>query len=173
MPPSTLSFIRTRSLSSTRIPHPPLLQSSFEHINISTIDTPTHSLRAEILIGFQPTHPHYLITLSRSDKSPAQTSGDCEVGLWEFHPDCPVRLSHRLKVAEQPDYLPVAVASTCFSSQLEYYYQVLYRSAGSDGEGCIEVRCIPLRDTEKSWNVWESVTEEDGIVRGYLLEFNG
>ena len=166
MPPSTLSFIHARSLSSNRIPHPPLLESSFEHVNISTIDTPTHSLRAEILIGFHPIHPHSLITLSRPNKSPAQTPGDCELGLWEFHPGCPVRLSRRLNVAEQPDYLPVAVASTCFSSKTESYYQVLYRSAGVDGEGCIEVRCIPLHDTEKSWSVWESVTEEDGLLGG-------
>ena len=166
MPPSMLSFIHTRSLSSTRIPHPPLLESSFEHINVSTIDTPTHSLRAEILIGFHPIHPHSLVTLSRPNKSPAQTPGDCELGLWEFHPGCPVRLLQRLIVAEQPGYLPVTVASTCFSSRVESYYQALYRSAGSDGEGCIEVRCISLRDTEKSWNVWESVTEEDGLLGG-------
>src|SRR5436190_21930074 len=109
MPPSTPSFILTRSLSSTRIPRPLQSESSFEHINISTIDTPTYSLRSEILIGFHPIHPHSLITLSRPNKSATQLDvpGDCELGLWEFHPCCPVRLSHRLRVAEQPDYLPV------------------------------------------------------------------
>ena len=169
MPPSTLSFLLTRSLSSTRTPHPPISShhsttTFFEHINISTIDTPTRSLRSEIVIGFHPSHPHSLLTLSR----PTQEGGDCEIGEWEFYPGCCVKLLRRLKVEEQPDYLPVAVASTCFShvNDEERYYQVIYRSAGGDAEGCIEVRCIYLENMTKSWNVWESVTEEDGSLGG-------
>ena len=98
------------------------------------------------------------------------------MGLWEFHPGCPLRLSQRLRVAEQPDYLPVSVASTCFSSQIESYYQALYRSAGDDGEGCIEVRCLSPQSPAKSWSVWESVTEEDGLLGGIcwnLMDMGG
>jgi hypothetical protein len=48
----------------------------------------------------------------------------------------------------------------------ETYFQVLYRSARGHGEGCIEVRCLPLTNIQKGWSVWESVTEEDGLLGG-------
>lgn len=66
---------------------------------------------------------------------------------------------------EQPDYLPVAVASTCFDHRKEVFHQVIYRAAADDGEGCIEIRHLPLSGSEP-WSVWESVTEEDGILGG-------
>jgi hypothetical protein len=174
MPQSTSSYIRSRSLSSSRIPRPNPHQAFFEHVKVSSVDTPNHSLRSEILLGFQPTDPHFLVTLSRSNESEDESESIhelesekyCELRLWDFHPGRPVRLTRRLKVDDQPDYLPVAVVSTCFSVPEETYYQVLYRSAVGYGEGCIEVRCLPLDTTQKSWNVWESVTEEDGLLGG-------
>jgi len=181
MPPSIPSFLRFRSLLLTQTPRPNLPESSYEHVNIATIDTPTHSLRSEVLIGFTPVHPHSLVTLSRPAKSDdtephsrTATAADTEIGLWYFHPGRPVRLLRRLKVEETPDYLPVAVVSTCFSLVNETYYQFIYRSATDDGEGCIEVRCLPL--TGKSWSVFESVTEEDGLLGGVcwnLLSIKG
>ena len=66
---------------------------------------------------------------------------------------------------EEPEYLPVAVASTCFIGGLGAgFYQVLYRSVADDGEGCIEIRWMPLLG--KGWSVWECVTEEDGLLGG-------
>ena len=86
--------------------------------------------------------------------------------MWEFHPQRPVQLLRRLEITKQPDYLPVAVASTCLSLSIETYYQVIYRSEDRDGEGCIEIRCLSLQNPAKSWSVWESVTWEDGILGG-------
>jgi hypothetical protein len=69
------------------------------------------------------------------------------------------------RMDEEPDYLPVAVASCCFvRGEGEQFYQVLYRSAGEDGEACIEVRWVPF--VGKGWNVWECVMEEDGLLGG-------
>jgi hypothetical protein len=76
-----------------------------------------------------------------------------------------VELTRCLVVDDQPDYLPVAVASTCFEQRRETLHQVIYRAATDDGEGCIEVRNLPLQGSKK-WGVWESVTEEDGILGG-------
>lgn len=173
MPQSTPSYIRSRSLTSARIPRPVPRQSFYEHVKVSSVDTPNHSLRSEILLGFQPSDPHFLVTLScpnistESENQHESESGKyCEMGLWDFHPSRSVRLARRLKVDDQPDYLPIAVVSTCFSIYEETYYQVLYRAATDSGEGCIEVRCLPLDNTQKSWNIWESVTEEDGLLGG-------
>jgi len=182
MPPSTSSFLRSRSLSSSSIlirPVPP--PPSYEHINISSIDTPTHSLRSEVLIGFHPIDPHYLISLSRSARLQDTivyrpgSQGECEIGLWEFHPKCKVRLVRRLKVEEQPDYLPIAVCSTSLSTVQETYYQIIYRASSEDGEGCIEIRSLHLENStsEPSWNLWESVTEEDGILGGICWSLLG
>jgi hypothetical protein len=76
-----------------------------------------------------------------------------------------VRLLARLEVGEQPDYLPVAVASTCFAVPQERYNQAIYRAAAVGGEGCIEIRCLPVNGL-KGWSTWESVTEEDGLLGG-------
>jgi hypothetical protein len=76
-----------------------------------------------------------------------------------------VELTRCLDVDDQPDYLPIAVASTCFEQRRETFHQVIYRAATDEGEGCIEVRNLPLQGPKK-WSVWESVTEEDGILGG-------
>ena len=169
MPPSTPSFLLSRSLLSNHVSHPVPSSSTFEHVNISCVDTLTHSLRSEILIGFAHQHPHSLLTLSRPQKSDhdlSTTSSACELGVWEFHPQRRVKLLRRLAVTEQPDYLPVAVAATAFSVSKEKYFQVIYRCAMDDGEGCIEVRCLPIDNSIPKWSVWESVTEEDGLSGG-------
>src|SRR5579871_3545257 len=63
----------------------------------------------------------------------------------------------------ESDYLPITVAST--ATVKEKVYQGIYRSASDDGEGCIEIRGMDL-SSEERWNVWESVTEEDGLFGG-------
>src|SRR5277367_4069146 len=176
MPPSTPSFLLSRSLSSNHVSHPVPSPSTFEHINISSVDTPTHSLRSEILIGFGPLFPYSLLTLSRPQKSDhdlSTTNSACELGIWEFHPQRQVALLRRLGVREQPDYLPVAVAATGFSVARERYFQVIYRCATDDGEGCIEVRCLPVDNSVSKWSVWESVTEEDGLLGGICWNLLG
>jgi len=181
MPPSTPSFLRSRSLSSSSLIRPVHPSPSYEHINISSIDTPTHSLRSEVLIGFHPIDPHYLITLSRSAQAQdtiayrPDSQGECEIGLWQFHPKRKVRLQTRLKVEEQPDYLPIAVCSTSLSTTQNTYYQIIYRASSEDGEGCIEIRSLPLEKltTKMPWNLWESVTEEDGLLGGICWSLLG
>lgn len=180
MPPSIPSFLRARSLSSTRTPHPIPPHESFERIDIATIDTPAHSLRSEILIGFHPVRPHSLVTLSRPTKSTDEPNtgrtgvyGSVEIGLWDFHPGQAVRFLRRLSVEEYPDYLPVASVSTCFCALNETYYQCILRSTTDEayGEGCVEVRVLPLGG--KPWSVWESVTEEGGMVGGVCWNLVG
>lgn len=84
-----------------------------------------------------------------------------------------MRLLQRLAVAEQPDYLPVAVAATGFCGVTGRYFQVIYRSATDEGEGCIEVRCLPVEGAVGRWSVWESVTEEDGLLGGVCWNLLG
>ena len=77
----------------------------------------------------------------------------------------PLQLYRRLQVKENLESLPVAVASTVYNSLYERIFQGVYRSANDDGEGCIEIRSMNLSSQDK-WNVWESVTEEDGVFGG-------
>src|SRR2546430_3979399 len=109
--PSTSSYLLSRSLDAHSATIRPFSLATLEHINISAIDTPTQSLRHEIIIGFLPCHPYSLITLSRPEKS---SHRGCGLRLWEFHPQIRVKLLRRFVVDEEPEYLPVAVASTCF-----------------------------------------------------------
>jgi hypothetical protein len=69
---------------------------------------------------------------------------------------------------EGAEYLPVAVAATGEVGGV--YFQVLYRCATDEGEGCIEVRGLRV---EGGWNVWESVTEEDGLLGGICWNLMG
>ena len=97
--------------------------------------------------------------------------------MWDFHPQRRVTLLRRLGVVEQPDYLPVSVAATGFCGVgRERYFQAIYRCATDEGEGCIEMRCLPVDNAVGKWSVWESVTEEDGLLGGVcwnLLGGNG
>jgi len=162
MPPSTPSYLRTRSITPSTHLSRPNPSSINEHINISSVDTPTFALRDEILVGFLPVPPSSLITLSRPRK---HDNRSCDVGLWNFHPGRPVELYQRLQVKEDLEYLPVAMASTVYDSVYERIFQGVYRSANDDGEGCIEIRSMDL-SSQDIWNVWESVTEEDGVFGG-------
>jgi len=168
MASSIASYLLSRSTSTTQIPRPkPSSSSYYEHVNIATVDTPTQALRSEILIGFEPTAPHSLVTLSVPGMTASNNTGPaCEIGLWDFHPRRRVNLTRRLKVGEGADHLPVAIAATAFCQVRQAYYQVLYRTTRNGGEGCIEVRCLPLHKDKKTWSVCESVTEEDGIFGG-------
>jgi len=167
MASSIPSFLLSRSLSTAQIPRPKLSSSYYEHVNIATVDTPTQALRSEILIGFEPTPPHSLVTLSTPTMTASHnTRPACEIGLWDFHPRRTVKLTRRLKVGEGADHLPVAIAATAFCQVRQAYYQVLYRTTRNYSEGCIEVRCLPLQEDKKAWSVWESVTEEDGVFGG-------
>src|SRR5579862_5725981 len=140
--PSTPSYLLTRSLiPSPHLPRP--TRSHYEHINISSVDTPTLSLRNEILIGFLSNPPYSLVTLARPLKNETRA---CDLGLWHFHPRTPVELYRRLSVCENPDYLPITVAST--ATVKEKVYQGIYRSASDDGEGCIEIRGMDLSSEE-------------------------
>jgi hypothetical protein len=162
MPSPLSSFLLNRSLHPST-PTRPTRANAYQHINITTLDTPTHDLRNEILIGFQPGPPHFLVTLSR----PTDDTAGCEIGLWEFHPLRRVKLARRLRVEEDgAGYLPVALVGTGYCVVRDAYYQLLYRTGGSGGEACIEVRCLPLEPGKGGWTVWESVTEEDNVFGG-------
>jgi hypothetical protein len=169
MSPSIPSFLLSRSLSTAPTPRP-VAPSPYEHINIGSVDTPTHALRSEILIGFQPIAPHPLVTLSKptSTSSPSSIESACEIGLWDFQPGRAVKLIQRLRVADGSEYLPVVIAWTGFCQVREAYYQVLYRGSWNVGEGCIEVRCLPLHPGKAvgAWSVSQSVTEEDSVSKG-------
>lgn len=169
MPSPLSSFLLNRSLHPSP-PTRPIRATAYQHINIATLDTPTHDLRNEILIGFQPGPPHFLATLSR----PTAATATCDIRLWEFHPQRKVRLARRLCVEEDgAGYLPVAIAGTGYCAVREAYYQVLYRTRGTGGEACIEVRCLPLEPEKVGWTVWESVTEEDNVFGGVDWSLTG
>jgi hypothetical protein len=169
MPSPLSSFLLDRSLRRSP-PSRPTRATAFQHINIATLDTPTHDLRNEILIGFQPGPPHFLVTLSR----PTEDTTACQIGLWEFYPLRRVKLARRLRIEDDgAGYLPVAIAGTGYCAFREAYYQVLYRTRGTGGEACIEVRCLPLESGKAGWSVWESVTEEDNVFGGVDWSLTG
>ena len=179
MPRSIPSYLRARSLSSSRV-SPPALPSAFERIPISNIDTPERDLRKEILIGFHPRDPHYLVTLSRPPSGPVNHfshdeswSRECQVGWWHFNPLKQVQFHRRLEVDEDPSFLPISVAATCYSELRESYYQVLFMSAidnadnEEDNDGSIQVRYLPTKDQGLIGDTkWTSLPEDEALLGG-------